>query len=85
VTPLKGVSRHRPKVLERFMTSTIFVLYCVVGCGLSQPKDRVIAAFETLERCQEIKRNVESLPKSAYSLSFSLSCEGTLFEKDKRE
>ena len=63
--------------LECFMIiNYIFVLYCVVGCELSQPNHRIIRAFDTIERCDEVKRNVESA-KTVYS------CERTAFEKDK--
>ena len=63
--------------LECFMIiNYIFVLYCVVGCELSQPNHRIIRAFGTIERCDEVKRNVESA-KTVYS------CERTAFEKDK--
>jgi hypothetical protein len=54
----------------------IFILYCVVGCELSQPHHRIHSAFETIERCDEARRNADSLTgKSMWS------CERTTLYK----
>ena len=55
--------------------SFIFVLYCVVGCDLSQPNHRINAAFDTVERCQEAKGKLESINGTVYS------CERVMFRK----
>jgi hypothetical protein len=59
------------------MISFIFVLYCVVGCDLSQPNHRINIAVDTLERCQEVKQNLESTSSTVYS------CERIMFHKTK--
>jgi hypothetical protein len=56
----------------------IFVLYCVVGCDLSHPSHRINSAYNTIERCQQVKENVEGSSSSIYS------CERVrMFEEDK--
>jgi hypothetical protein len=59
------------------MSSFIFILYCFVGCDAPQPHHRgldtralsgvIHSAYETLERCDEAKRYVESICHSVYS------------------
>ena len=52
----------------------IFVLYCVAGCDF-QPPHRIHSAFDTIERCDQVKRNAESITgKSLWS------CERTTLE-----
>jgi hypothetical protein len=43
------------------MVQFIYVLYCVVGCELSQPAHRMIYAYDTIEDCQRSKENLEAM------------------------
>jgi len=56
----------------------IFVLYCVAGCELSHPSHRINSAYDTIERCQKAKENVEASSNSIYS------CERVMFVEDKK-
>ena len=56
----------------------IFVLYCVAGCELSHPSHCINSAYDTIERCQKAKVNLEAMSHSIYS------CERVMFEEDKK-
>jgi hypothetical protein len=56
------------------MISYIFILYCVAGCEASQPHHRIHSAFDTIERCEQVRRDLVSVSTSTYS------CERTTFE-----
>ena len=61
------------------MVKFIFVLYCVAGCELSHPSHRINSAYDTIERCQKPKEDLEAMSRSLYS------CERVIFEDDGRE
>jgi hypothetical protein len=63
---------------EGQMIKFIYVLYCVVGCEQSLPSHRIIYAFDTIERCQRVKENVEAAISGR-----THSCEKVSFEQDK--
>ena len=44
----------------------IFVLYCVAGCDF-QPPHRIHSAFDTIERCEQVKRTVWSCERTTYT------------------
>src|SRR6516165_9136470 len=70
--PARASEKHAQAKAEKQMTY-IFVLYCVAGCELSQPHHRIHSAFDTIERCEQVKRTVESIGTSVWS------CERTTF------
>jgi hypothetical protein len=60
------------------MIKFIFVLYRVAGCELSHPSHRINSAYDTIDRCQKAKVNLEAMSHAIYS------CERVVFEEDKK-